>query len=322
MDSKFRLVGVGIATKDKEEDSYILEVHPVEHYPTLEGDYNLPDVLVANNQDIHGEFSTTAGMRSKTITCKWLNMYNSNRMSAPDVVIGEMVYIWQFGGSDEYYWTSYTLNMRKKEKVLYTYSNKTESLVNEKDTGDQMYYFLVDTKNKELVLHTANNDGEQTTYDVVMATDRGTTTFEDMQGNYMHLESVKNEGTLTQNVNDKIQTHTKHSILESDETITSKTKIESRNSESLTVNNKNDYVINTGKYRVEVGGDELLKLIRDLTQVCIDCKNWGNLGIMTVVTETSVAQFQAIQSRLDAMLAGGNKDVGTAFEPPEVVENE
>ena len=49
MNTRFKRVGVGIATKDKEEDSVYLEVHPVENMPSMEGDFNQPDKINYHN---------------------------------------------------------------------------------------------------------------------------------------------------------------------------------------------------------------------------------------------------------------------------------
>ena len=91
--------------------------------------------------------------------------------------------------------------MRKKEKVIYYFSNKNQSDVNAAK-GDEGYYFLVDTKNKELVLHTANNDGEASAYDLVINTEEGIVTLVDVQGNYFELRSP--EGKLNVHINQDI----------------------------------------------------------------------------------------------------------------------
>lgn len=201
LETNFRCLGKAIVTKDKEEDAYEVEVHLVEAMPSLEGDYNEVENKNFSYVDANNQTVSVQKDKSKTITAKWIGLYNSNRISAPDVVIGEMVYIFQEGGNDEYFWASTSMNMRKKEKVIYSFANKNDSMVNE-ESGDKQYYLVVDTKNKEIVLHTDSSDGEQSHYDFVLNTGDGIFTILDKQGNYQELKSV--DGILTIRINNDI----------------------------------------------------------------------------------------------------------------------
>lgn len=199
--TNFKYVGIAQAVKDKVEDSYELEVTMTEAMPSLEGDYNEKEKVSLEYKDTKGNTTNLQLDKGKSVTAKWLGLYNSNRLTAPDVVIGEMVHLFQYGGNDEYFWCSTGINMRKKEKVIYYFSNKNQSDVNAAK-GDEGYYFLVDTKNKELVLHTANNDGEASAYDLVINTEEGIVTLVDVQGNYFELRSP--EGKLNVHINQDI----------------------------------------------------------------------------------------------------------------------
>lgn len=201
LNSNFRYVGIGQAVRDKSEDSYELEVTMVEAMPSLEGDYNEKEKINLEYQDIKGNTTNLNVDKSKSVTAKWIGLYNSNRLTAPDVVIGEMVHLFQEGGNDEYFWASTGINMRKKEKVIYYFSNKNQSDVNAAK-GEEGYYLMVDTKNKELVLHTANTDGEASAYDIVINTEEGKVTLVDFQGNYFELLSP--EGKLNIRINQDI----------------------------------------------------------------------------------------------------------------------
>lgn len=314
METKFKCIGIGIVTKDKPEDSVWVEVHPVENMPSMEGDYNQPDKLKYQGEDSQARHVSFNIDRSKTITCRWIDLYNSNRGSAPDVVIGEKVHLWQMAGEDIYYWTSIGIEMRKLEKVLYMYANKRESKPND-DNGEEAYYFLVDTRNKELVLHTANNDGEKSLYDFILNTLEGEFTIRDLQGNYVHLESTLVNGRLSFNVNDKVQGTTTHTVLESKETITTTTKSEVKNNETSVTNTSQSYVINTPAYNVYSNGDNLIDIFVDWLKY-----NQGEVHICphgsTHMSGGSVAQHQAIIDRLLKLKAGENKNTGLKFDPP------
>lgn len=201
LNSNFRYVGIGQAVKDKVEDSFDLEITMVESMPSLEGDYNEKEKINLEYTDVKGNTTNVNLDKGKSVTAKWIGLYNSNRITAPDVVIGEMVHLFQQGGNDEYFWSSIGTNMRKKEKVIYYFSNKDASAVNAAK-GEEGYYLMVDTKNKELVLHTSNNDGEASAYDVVINTEEGKVTLVDFQGNYFEL--ISPEGKLNIRINQDI----------------------------------------------------------------------------------------------------------------------
>lgn len=291
-----------------------LEVHPVENMPSMEGDFIRLIKISYQGQDTSGSHTSFSTERSKTITCKWIDLYNSNRSSAPDVVIGEKVHLWQMAGEDIYYWTSISVEMRKLEKVIYMYANKRESKPND-DNGEEAYYFLVDTRNKELVLHTANNDGEKSLYDFILNTLEGEFTIRDLQGNYVHLESTLVNGRLSFNVNDKVQGTTTHTVLESKETITTTTKSEVKNNETSVTNTAQSHVINTTTFNVYSGNDNLIDIFIDWLKY-----DQGEVHICphgaTYMSGGSVAQHQDIIARLERLKAGADKNTGLKFDPP------
>lgn len=266
METNFKCIGMGIATKDKEEDSVFLEVHPVENMPSMEGDYNEPDKLIYQGADASESYTTFKIERSKTIRCRWLNLHNSNRATAPDVVIGEKVLLWQMAGEDIYYWTSLGIELRKREKAIYLWSNKESSKPNE-DNGEEAYYAMVDTRNKEVILHTADNDGEFTTYDATIDTDGGVVTFEDGKGNFLQIDSTKDKYTLHMH------------------------------KDYLAIVGIN-YDINTRYFSVNNPTNELIQLLMDWTDVDQRQMHLETIGSQTSVTAQTISEYAKIKSRL------------------------
>jgi len=198
-------VGIGTVAKDKPEDTVWIDVYLVEVMPVADGDVNAKQKINVTNEDSSKSNVTKNVSKSMTIRAKWLPLHNSNRASAPDVVSGERVQIWQdSGNSDIYYWTSMALSQRKKEKVIFTFSNKHEVRTNEASPalGEDLYYLQVDTRNQMIHLHTADNEGEKSRYDFIINTKEGIVTFEDVQGNFFKLESV--DGILTAHINNDV----------------------------------------------------------------------------------------------------------------------
>lgn len=222
LQSGFHLVGVGNVVEDKkflgskiddpgkkdisrEQNSYEIEVVLIETTPTMEGDLTAKEDKNVTTTDINGSIQNTSLKKGKSITARWMDLYNSNRRSAPDVVAGEKVHIFQQGGNDEYFWASISNNLRKNEKVVYGWANRDKnSNQDDYDVGEHQYYFLVDTtkEGKEVVFHTSDTDGEATTYDISLNTKQGIMTIIDKQKNFIELKSV--DGILTIRINNDI----------------------------------------------------------------------------------------------------------------------
>ncbi len=118
-----------------------------------------------------------------TIKARWLNTGSSNRVTPPDVVKGETVFIYKMGEANQYYWTLAfnETDLRKKESVLHLYSNTDEH--GEELTDKNSYSSLFDTKNKKINVKTSANDGEATTWDINLNTKAGVLTVKDGNGN-------------------------------------------------------------------------------------------------------------------------------------------
>lgn len=311
--SGYTLIGTATVANDKQEDTVWIDVFPIEKLPSVSGDYNEVEEIKVINKDASESNVNKTVSRGKTIKAKWLNLYNSNRESAPDVVAGEKVHIFQAAGEDIYYWASYATSMRKREKVLFSFSNKEGSNPNG-ENGLEEYYFLVDTRNKEIILHTVDNDGEASLYDFILNTKLGEYTIRDLQGNYFHLESVTGRWSI--HVNETIQIDTKNTILNSSDSITSITKNHVVNNNTQVTNTSGAHVINVGSFDVYKGGESLINILiawleADIAEVHI------NSAGPTSMTGGSVAAHQGIISRLKALQAGSNNDTGKTYDEPD-----
>lgn len=261
--SKFNLYSVGYVAKDKIEDSWDVDVYPIEHVPTVTGDPNEQIVLNNITKNINNESLSINVDKSRIITAKWLPISNSNRVTPPDVCKGETVLVYNFAGTDEYFWNTLYAepDLRKKEKVTYFFSNKTA--INDPDYLNKGYYLTVDTFNKYVKLHTADNDGELTTYDIDIDTANGILSLQDGKGNKLELNS--DSDTMTIDLNHKLG-------------------------------------INLKKFAVNNGADELISLLAELIQANIDEQHIGNLGIDTSLNSASVSKYKDIKSRLEAFI--------------------
>ena len=101
-DKKF--FGLFKVVEDKAEDSFDIKVSPVSYIPDLKGELNKNKEQVVGIVDMENQHSSISTTKSNFITATWLPEGEQNRISAPDVVVGDVVEIYSVRGTDEYYW--------------------------------------------------------------------------------------------------------------------------------------------------------------------------------------------------------------------------
>ena len=223
--------GLCYVVADKPEDSYDIDVMLVSLIPDTKGALTGNNSSNLNMVDSKGQHTAIAANSSNNITATWLPDGEQNRISAPDVCKGDIVEVYSINGTDEYYWKVYAHNvaLRKREKVLYWFSNKAGTGGSETDA----YFLLVDTRNKNIHLHTANNDGEACSYDVMLDTRAGVLMIKDSLNNSLELDSVG--GVLDTKINNKIVSTTlEHEI----------------NCKTMVINASESFTLNTKKHNI------------------------------------------------------------------------
>lgn len=167
--SQLKPYSLGIVVVDKPETSDVIQVFPSEQLPFAEGD-------LSKNKRMQ-------------ISASWIRIGDSNRFTSPDVYKGETVQIYRYANTEEYFWSDIMRepSLRKKERVIYAISNVPGK--SDVQSLDKSYYLEMSTKDKRIHLHTADNDGELCTYDVVLDTVKGNLTILDGMGNIITLDS-------------------------------------------------------------------------------------------------------------------------------------
>lgn len=315
MESGFKLISIGQVVKDKPLDDVYIEVYLTESMPTISGYLNTYEDVRHHIVNSKGKHVSSFTQRRKTIRARWINLYNSNRMTPPDVVTNEFVHIYQISGNDEYFWASISTNLRKKEKVVYQYSNKTKSLT-EESVENESYYFIVDTVDKQVGLHTSDNDGEKSAYDLVIDTGEGILTIKDKQGNYINIASTNNDGILSIKVNDTVQISTKNIVEDGSDTHTINTNKQVMNNNTLVINVAEKCVINAPKFAIYGNGVEFVDLMSRTIQASMDEKHIGNLGVLTEISGSSRAEFTTLKNDVDKFLIGKDSDIGKKYIEP------
>lgn len=237
---------LGIVAKDKTENGFDIEVYPMEIMPNYSGDINAINNVNTSNVNSIGENTNIIVNKDRKVKCTWIPLFDTaNRVSPPSVKAGETVLVVCVGNLDKYFWSASIF----PDSDLRTLENRVIYLSNKQQLGQtdlsKGYYNVMDTYNKFLKIHTSNNDGEYTTYDMELRTKDGLLKIWDGLNNYIELDSQKN--TLTINTNNElkivttntVRVQTKNTIIESSETVDVKTKTAKVNaSESVTVETK------------------------------------------------------------------------------------
>lgn len=251
-DKKF--YGLFKVVEDKVEDSFEIKASPISFIPDLKGDLNSDKESVVGIVDMENTHSSIATTTSNFITATWLPEGEQNRISAPDVCIGDVVEIYSVRGTDEYYWKVFAHNtsLRKKEKVLIWFSNKGSA---KSGSEADAYYILFDTINKIVHFHTSDNDGEACTYDVVFNTLRGIFSLKDNKQTELNLDSVK--GVLTTTVLNEYNVNTKKVNFNCENFNIEASKSITMSSPSI-VDKSTNRVISTGTFNLEVTSSSVI----------------------------------------------------------------
>ena len=251
-DKKF--FGLFKVVEDKAEDSFDIKVSPVSYIPDLKGDLNKNKEQVVGIVDMENQHSSISTTKSNFITATWLPEGEQNRISAPDVVVGDVVEIYSVRGTDEYYWKvfSHNTSLRKREKVLIWLSNKGAA---KSGSEADAYYLLWDTRNKVVHFHTSDNDGEACTYDVLFNTLNGLFSLKDNLQNEFKLDSVK--GKLDSTILNEYNVFTKKVNFICEDFNVEASKSITMKSPSI-VDESSNRVISTGTFNLKVTNSSVI----------------------------------------------------------------
>lgn len=249
---QFRFIGVVV--KDKGENDWDIEVYPMEIVPNYTGDLSKKDIRNVNNTDSFGQNVNVNVNKDRKVLCRWLPLFDTaNRVSPPSVRAGERVLVINFGDTDQYYWSNSIFpdsDLRKLENRVIHLSNKQDAGEASLDKG---YYTAMDTYNKFMKIHTSDNDGEFTTYDMEIRTRDGMIKIWDGKNNYIQWDSTTNtidittQNHLVINTTNTVEVNTKDATVNASNSITANTKLCTVNANDKTVINTNVAEVNANQ---------------------------------------------------------------------------
>jgi len=226
MHSKLKLYSLGIVAKDKDKDSLIIDVTPIEITPFYDGQLTPNDrVDTHSGVDADGKPYTSTVTLSTTIKAHWLPMGDTQRQTPPDVCVGEYVSIYRYADDKVFFWHSRgdCNQLRLREHVEYRFANKPKHDNVPLDDSNS-YYLAVSTRDKLFRFKTNKNDGEVASYDIQLDTSGGTFYFKDDVGQEIMIDSL-NHLIQIKNADDTfIQMDHEDMSLSADSSITLSTK--------------------------------------------------------------------------------------------------
>lgn len=192
MGSGLKIHSMGIVVEDKPEGTDYILVSPVEELNLQES-----GLIREKSKDFVGNKKSTSSVNFDTehesknyVRAKWTDISGGNRTTSPDVVAGETVLLLKYAEVDEYFWCDFGRepSLRRLEDVLYSFSNQpSKGAEYDKQTS---YWVQVSPRKKLLHIHTADNDGELTTYDIKIDTKKGHLEIKDGLGNFIEMNSA------------------------------------------------------------------------------------------------------------------------------------
>lgn len=199
-ESLLKIYAIGYVAKDIEEDSMYVDIYPAESLNTHTGELNEENIVHTTTKDVEGKVISINIDKSRLLTAKWIPINQSNRVTPPNVCKGETVLIYNYAGTDKYFWSTMYAepDLRKREKVTYFFSNKDS--IDDEEWPEHAYTLTVDTINKVVSLKTADNDGELTTYEISLDTAEGMLTIVDGKENKIQLNSDSDTLSVSTNL--------------------------------------------------------------------------------------------------------------------------
>jgi hypothetical protein len=199
MEKGFHTYGIGIVARDKELNTNVIYVYLTDKLFNTTGNISTIEESVITNKSSNNLVETMKLEKRTTITARWLGLGQANRLSAPDVRVGERVEIYRYGNNDDFYWEVFGNNSTIRGKETVTLAFKNTDKFNIPISVDNSYFITISTKDKNIQLHTSSNDGELTTYDIELDTKNGEFTLIDGRGNFFNLNSAKDTFNIKSN---------------------------------------------------------------------------------------------------------------------------
>lgn len=219
MRSKYQIASIGIVVETKPNGTDIVLASPVEiFYDQPSGRiYDKKEEFEGGKGEINRENLQTEHEAKNYVRARWRPIGSNNRVTPPDVYEGERVLLFNYEGTEEWYWDNLgnEPSLRGLEDVVYLFSNVSGQ---GSYALSNSYFVRYNTKDKFIHLHTSKSDGEACEYDFKIDTKSGIWSMVDDLGNTLTMNSV--DGTFVGQINELFNIKTKTIHFECEDIIT------------------------------------------------------------------------------------------------------
>lgn len=149
------------------------------------------DPLESNTMDMDGKMSSDKIQTTQTIHATWMPS-GSNRLTAPNVRVGERVEVLEESDTGNYYWRPAGLD--EKHRRLETIIWGISATPNEGDDPydpENRYWIEFSSHSKKIVLTTSAKNGEKARFNITVDGGEGLFNLMDHKGNFATLNSVE-----------------------------------------------------------------------------------------------------------------------------------
>lgn len=183
---------LGIVAIPKSTDSSKIQVIPRELNTYMSGEVALnPQVMEVKTKTSNNEPVEDKVVTDSTLEAEWLP-FGSNRVTAPDVVVGERVLIYRFGDEDKFYWAALGLDddLRRLETVVIALSGSPKTKDNVKLDDGSWYFVEWSSHKKHLMMSNSKANGEVVQYVAKFDFGKGVFSVADDLENHLYLDSI------------------------------------------------------------------------------------------------------------------------------------
>jgi hypothetical protein len=212
-DSKYKLVGLGIAAEAKTEGlDWNLEVTPLEQLPLLDGQLtNRGVAMETSGTDSSGKQYADKAVTSTSVNAVWKGTGESNRRTCPNVFVGEEVLIWTFEETGDYFWEPRNTNSHKRTLETVTNAYAANPAGGDEERNDTNSYIVdVSTHRKVITISTSQMNNEKSTFKLQIDGGNGITTLADNCENEFNISSLENRISMMNGEGVEVHLHGKN----------------------------------------------------------------------------------------------------------------
>ena len=295
--SELKMISYGVVAEHKIRDTKfnegveqsvlhpgkVVELIPMEWLPSKDLEVNIDvETITIKGVDKYGATYNTEINSSKTLPAEWLP-FDTNRITAPDLRIGERVMIWQYAGADKYYWSSIGKddNLRKLESVIWAISatmDETDTTL----TRDNTYFISISSHDKALEISTSSMNGEPFRYNIKLDTEAGNLVVKDTDGNSLVWDTANTSLKYTNREGTYFDVNLKNFFLYTPDKVQTLSKGESIfESKKLMSLICPEGIIGDSGLEPSLLGDKMSEFLTELCDKLDQHKHVGNMGAPT-----------------------------------------